>query len=218
MLDITTISAESNLIDQELNVQLSDILKKMKDPVTIKAVVDISREKDLQMASFLKTIVSLSEKLCLELYSPEEGDQVPELDTAFLPVTGLYKAGSYSRCAFHGIPGGKEINSFILAIYNLAGPGQKISGGLRKKILKLKTKTNIKICVSLSCHHCPGVVAACQQIAILNPDIEAEMIDAALYTDLVAKYNIERVPMIIFNDKEIHMGNKAIEEIVTLLK
>lgn len=44
------------------------------------------------------------------------------------------------------------------------------------------------------------------------------MIDAALYTDLVAKFNIERVPMIIFNDEEIHMGNKAIEEIVTLLK
>lgn len=217
MLDITTISAESDLIDQELKVQLSDILKKMEDPVTIKAVVDISREKDLQMASFLKTIVSLCEKLQLELYSPEEGDQVSELDTAFLPVTGLYKAGSYGRCAFHGIPGGKEINSFILAIYNLAGPGQKISGGLKKKISKLKKKTNIKICVSLSCHHCPVVVTACQQIAILNPVIEAEMIDAALYTDLVEKHNIERVPMIIFNDKEIHMGNKTIEEIVTLL-
>ena len=61
------------------------------------------------------------------------------------------------------------------------------------------------------------VVTACQQIAILNPVIEAEMIDAALYADLVEKYNIERVPMVIFNDKEIHMGNKTIEEIVTLL-
>lgn len=218
MIDITTISAESDLIDQELKVQMSDILKKMEDPVALKAVVNISREKDLQMASFLKSIVSLSEKLSLELYSPEERDQVSELNTDFLPVTGLYKAGSYGRCAFHGIPGGKEINSFILAIYNLAGPGQKISNGLQKKILKLETKTNIKICVSLSCHYCPGVVAACQQIAILNPHIDAEMIDAALYTDLVARYNIERVPMIILNDKEIYMGNKTIEEIVALLK
>jgi hypothetical protein len=35
MLDITTISAESDLIDQELKVQLSDILKKMEDPVKL---------------------------------------------------------------------------------------------------------------------------------------------------------------------------------------
>ena len=56
------------------------------------------------------------------------------------------------------------------------------------------------------------------RIAILNPNIEAEMIDAALYEDLVAKYDIKRIPMMIFNDSEIHMGGKEIEEIVTLLK
>ena len=96
--------------------------------------------------------------------------------------------------------------------------GQEMSRGLRKKIDKLDKKTNIKICVSLACHHCPVVVSACQRIAILNPNIEAEMIDAALYEDLVAKYDIKRIPMMIFNDSEIHMGSKEIEEIVTLLK
>ena len=44
------------------------------------------------------------------------------------------------------------------------------------------------------------------------------MIDAALYEELVAKYKIERVPMMIVNDSEIHMGNKTMEDIVTLLK
>ncbi len=44
------------------------------------------------------------------------------------------------------------------------------------------------------------------------------MIDAALYEDLVAKYDIKRVPMMIFNDREIHMGNKTLDEIVGLLK
>lgn len=110
------------------------------------------------------------------------------------------------------------MNAFVLAVYNLAGPGQEVPKGVRKKIDRLKKRTNIKVCVSLACHHCAGVVAACQQIAILNPNIEAEMIDAALYEDLIAQYKIERVPMIIFNDKEIHMGGKTIEEILALLK
>ncbi len=87
-----------------------------------------------------------------------------------------------------------------------------------RKIQRLDKKTNIKICVSLACHHCPLVVTACQQIAFLNPNIEAEMIDAALYEDLVAQYDIKRVPMMILNDSRIVMGSKTIDEIVTLLK
>ena len=44
------------------------------------------------------------------------------------------------------------------------------------------------------------------------------MIDAALYEDLVQKYDIKRVPMMIFNDKDIYMGNKDLAEIVELLQ
>ena len=205
-------------MDQGLKEQLAGIFGRMEKPVTIRAVVDLSGEKDREMASFLRVIVSLSPKLGLELYGPGEADQVPELNTAWLPVTGLYKDGTYGRAAFHGVPGGKEINSFVLAIYNLAGPGQEVPKGTRKKIERLDKKTNIKICVSLACHHCPLVVTACQQIAFLNPNIEAEMIDAALYDDLVAEYDIKRVPMMIMNDSRIVMGSKTMDEIVTLLK
>ena len=205
-------------MDQGLQAQLSGIFGKMEGSVTMKAVVDLSRDKDQEMAAFLKAVSALSQKLDLELYGPEEASMVPELNTAWLPVTGLYKDNIYGRAAFHGVPGGKEINSFVLAIYNLAGPGQAVPGGLKKKIDKLAQKTNIKICVSLACHHCPVVVTACQHIGILNPNIEAEMIDAALYEDLVARYDIKRIPMIIINDTEIHVGSKEMAEIVALLK
>lgn len=204
-------------MNQELKAQLSGIFDKMESSVTMKAVVDLNRDKDRELASFLKAVSSLHKGLELELYEPEEAGGL-ELNTAWLPVTGLYKDGRYGRAAFHGVPGGQEINSFVLAICNLAGPGREIPGGLGKKIDKLKKKTNIKICVSLACHHCPAVVAACQQIAIRNPNIEAEMIDASLYEDLVARYNIQRVPMMILNDSEIYMGSKEMAEIVALLK
>ncbi|WP_027644203.1 thioredoxin family protein [Enterocloster clostridioformis] len=217
-IDLNTIPGESSLVDQGLKEQLAGIFGRMEKRVTIRAVVDLSGEKDREMASFLRAIVSVSPNLELELYGPDEADQVLELNTAWLPVTGLYKDGAYGRAAFHGVPGGREINSFVLAVYNLAGPGQEVPKGTRKKIERLDKRTNIKICVSLACHHCPLVVTACQQIAFLNPNIEAEMIDAALYDDLVAKYDIKRVPMMIINDSRIVMGSKTIDEIVTLLK
>lgn len=219
MLDIEKFSKESQLVDDKLKQQLTGIFSKIENPIVLKAVVDEKGEKDLELASFLRAIADTSEKLSVEIYSVEEAEKnVPELNTEYLPVTGLYKNNEYGRVAFHGVPGGQEINPFVLAIYNLAGPGQEISRSNCKKINKLTKKVNIKVCVSLACHHCPGVVNASQQIAILNPNVEAEMLDASLYKGLQEKYGIKRVPFMIINDEETHMGSKGMEEIINLLK
>ncbi|MFT4107353.1 MAG: thioredoxin family protein [Lacrimispora sp.] len=219
MINLSGIPKTSSLIDEGLKEQLTGIFSRMPKPVVLKAVVDMKQEKDAEMASFLHAISQLGSQLSVELYTPAEAaSHVPDLDTSYLPVTGFYKNGQYRRVAFHGVPGGKEINSFILAILNLSGDCQDVPEKLKKRIGTLKKASNIKICVSLSCHHCPAVVTACQQIAILSPGVEAEMIDAALYPELVKKFNISRVPMIITDDRDIYMGSKTIEEIVNLLK
>jgi len=54
-----------------------------------------------------------------------------QVGTRFFPVIALMdRGGKYSGLNFHGIPGGHELAFFILAIYNIAGPGRKIDGGL----------------------------------------------------------------------------------------
>lgn len=215
---IKDIPASSPLIDEKLKNDLSGIFQRLEDAVTIRAVIDMSTEKGNELAGFLSVIASLSEKITLEMYAPQEPECPQELDTQWLPVSGLYKNGQYSGIAFHGVPGGQEINSFVLAVYNLSGPGQKLDMWTKRRIRKLTEKVNIKVCVSLACHHCPKVVTAAQQIAALNDNIEAEMIDAGLYPDLVEKYGIERVPVIIINDDRKYIGAKTIDELMDLVK
>ena len=217
MIDLTTIPSESPLLEAALQDQLRQVLAKLKLPVTFKAVVDLDDRNSQEMAAFLNSFCALSDRLALELYPVAEADQVPELDTAYLPVTGLYQDGAYGRAAFHGIPGGREINSFVAAVMGLSGAGKAPGFLLKRKIDKITRKTNLKVCVSLACHHCPGVVAACQQLAMENPNVEAEMIDARLYPDLVERYRIERVPFLIVNDQDTYMGNKTLEDVVNLL-
>lgn len=215
---IENITPESTLINDKLKKDLTPIFDKLAEEIVLRAVVDMESEKGKELAGFLAAIASMSEKLHLEAYSVAETDAALELNRDYLPVVGLYKNGKYSGAAFHGVPGGQEINSFVLAIYNLGGPGQEISRWTVKKIEKLSGKTNIKICVSLACHYCPKVVAACQRLAILNDDIEAEMIDATLYQELVEKYKIERIPLIIINDKDVYIGQKTLEEMIDIVK
>jgi len=176
----------------------------------------VTDEKGKELAGFLAVTASLNSHISLELYEKDE-DGAKELDRGFLPVCGLYKDGKYSGIAFHGVPGGQEINSFVMAFYNLAGPGQKISRWTKRKIEKLDGHCWIRICVSLSCHHCPKVVAVCQQMAVLNEGIKAEMFDANLFPELVEKYKIERVPMTILNEKTVVTGVKTLEEMTEIV-
>lgn len=216
MIDMTNISGDSPLLDEKTKETLKGIFAKLDKDVVLKAVVDLQEEKSAEMASFLKGIAALSSRIGLELYEPADGADLG-MDVEHLPATGLFLDGVYQRVAFHGVPGGKEINSFVIAIYNLAGPGQEISRGAVRKIGKLKRPAHIRICVSLACHHCPGVVIGCQRIAMLSPLVTAEMYDANLYPDLVERFKIERVPLVILDDEEIYAGPRSIEDLTQLL-
>ena len=116
------------------------------------------------------------------------------------------------------MPGGHELNSFILAMYNLAGPGQQISEETLNNIHKISNTTNIKVCVSLSCHLCPDVVVSSQKIAINNKNVEAEMIDISNFKEIKDKFKVMSVPAIIVNDEKLYFGAKKIDEIISLIK
>lgn len=216
---IDRIPEESALINEQLKTQLSELLGKLVRPLTMVTVVDMEQEGCIEMASFLKVVASLSSLLSVRWVEKGEDPSLEQqLNAYMLPVAGFYMDDRYIGVAFHGTPGGQEINSFVRALFNSAGPGQPLDSKTEKKIKALKKKSNIKVCVSLSCHYCPGVVTACQRIAILNPNVEAEMVDARLYEDLVEKYKISRVPAILINDSTVYLGAKDLEEVVKLLK
>ena len=124
----------------------------------------------------------------------------------------------YRGIKFHGVPADQEIRSFALAIFNLAGPGQPIDPETKAKVKAVKGPFNIKVCVSMDCHMCPDAVAASQRMALLNPGIEAEMIDAFSFPDIQKKYRIMSVPTLIINDEATHVGGRTIPEILGFLE
>jgi alkyl hydroperoxide reductase subunit AhpF len=56
------------------------------------------------------------------------------------------------------------------------------------------------------------------KIALLNKNIDAEMIQANLYSDLSNKFEISSVPRIFFNDKDNLLGVQPIEMFIEKLK
>ncbi len=134
------------------------------------------------------------------------------------PVVALLNSnGEYSGVKFHGVPGGHELNSFILAIYNLAGPGQALDSAVLNSIKESVKKRTLRSWFLLSCHYCPDVVVGAQRIAIENPNVEAEMVDISNFQEIKKKYKVMSVPAMIINDEQVVFGAKKIDEIAALL-
>ncbi len=150
---------------------------------------------------------------------------------------------NYTGLAFHGVPGGHEFSSFVLGLYNVAGPGQRIDEEIKKRIQNIDYKLDenkkqkldnknadktskingndrldIKILVSLSCTMCPELVVAVQQMATYGKNITAEVYDIKYFENLKNKYNVMSVPCIIINDEQIFFGKKSLEEIVDIVE
>ena len=125
--------------------------------------------------------------------------------------------GTSTGLAFHGVPSGHEFTSFVLGLYNAAGPGQAIDGGAMEQIAAIKESTDIKILVTLSCTMCPDLVKAAQRIAAANPNVTAHVYDIRHFEDLKNRYQVMSVPCMVVNDNHVFFGKKNIQQILQLL-
>ena len=140
------IPSESSLVNEELKKNLKMIFERLVRPVCLKAVLDPEQPASVEMGSFLKAVAQLSPWIELQLLERGEDSEADgALDTEHLPSTGLFGENGYLGAAFLGVPGGKEINSFVAAILNAAGPEKELDQKLLKKIAKLKCYPRVRV-------------------------------------------------------------------------
>lgn len=199
---------EGAFLDDDTRGALKPVLDRFEKPITLRLYKDDS-ELSYEDEKLLKELASLSDKVSYEMKNAEPGLE----HTISIVRNDGTEAGIY----FHGVPGGHEFNSFILAMYNTAGPGQDIGEDNEKRIAAIQDKKDVTIAVSLSCTMCPDLVAAAERIAAASDKVTVHVYDLAHYPDLQNKYNIMSVPCLIVNDKDIHFGKKGVAELLDIL-
>ncbi|OOB79897.1 MAG: thioredoxin reductase [Epulopiscium sp. Nuni2H_MBin001] len=212
-------SSKNYFITQDVANQLAGVFARLTKKITLVTVVDPSNDRSQELQKFLEELTVLSDNLDLQVVQKGADtalEQKLKVDK-FPVVCMLDENGDYSGVKFCGVPGGHELNSFILTIYNLASTGQAISDSDIAAIKAINKPANIKVIVSLACHLCPDVVVAAERMAILNPNIETEMMDIALFEETKKKFNIMSVPAIVINDSKLAFGAKKLSEIIELV-
>lgn len=199
------------LFTEEMSRQLDTVFSRMERALQLKLYLD-SRPISGELESFITSLAALSDKLGLEVCDR----QAPE---TFAPcVEVCFTDGTKTGLAFHGVPGGHEFTSFVLGLYNAAGPGQAIDEDTRQTVASITKATDIKILVTLSCTMCPDLVVAAQRIALENPNITAHVYDIRHFEDLRNRYQVMSVPCMVVNDEKVFFGKKNIHQILELLK
>ncbi len=202
-------ASESTLFDADMVAQLNTVFVRMENPLILKVYKD-SRPISAELEQYMTELAALTDKLSVEL--------ADGLDTAVLPCVKVCRAdGSETGLAFHGVPGGHEFTSFVMGLYNAAGPGQPIDDALKVRVGSISAPVDIKMLVSLSCTMCPELVMAAQRIAALSPYVIAEAYDINHFEDLKNKYNVMSVPCMIINDDKVTFGKKNVEQVLDLI-
>lgn len=195
----------------DMKQQLASVFSKMERNLLLKLYLD-NRPVSDELEEFITNLATLTNKLTVMVADRNDIKNQAPCVRVFLDN------GNDTGLAFHGVPSGHEFTSFILGLYNAAGPGQQIDEQTRQEIKSIKSSVDMKILVSLSCTMCPDLVIACQHIATLNENIRAEVYDLQHFEELKKKYNVMSVPCLVINDDEVSFGKKNINQVLDLIK
>ena len=214
----------SDATRQQLNV----VFGRMSRPVTLALELD-DTPLSTELRGFIDALVALSGgklKSTVDDGEYEKDDtgravfDVEHVLPAARPCVRMVVDGEPTGLAFHGVPSGHEFNSFVLGLYNVAGPGQPLGDDLIERAKSIASPLSIMILVSLTCTMCPETVLASQRLASLNPAVRAEAYDVSHFPELKDQYGAMSVPCIVINrggEQTVEFGKKSIPQMLDLI-
>lgn len=201
---------ENSLFSEDMLEQLNVVFDKMERSLLLKLYLKDDAVSE-ELKQYMETLADMTDKLILEIDNSHGEKQLP-------CVRVCLTDGTQTGLAFHGVPGGHEFTSFILGLYNAAGPGQIVETDVEQRIRNISDNIHLQIMVSLSCTMCPDLVTSAQKIAAGNPNVIADVYDLNHFPDLKEKYQVMSVPCMVINGEKPVFGKKNIRQILDLIE
>lgn len=202
---------QGGLFTDDMKAQLDAVFSRMENPLILRLYLD-ERPVSAELKQYMTGLAALTDKLSVEV-----AEQAAVEEAA--PCVHILRAdGTDTGLAFHGVPGGHEFTSFVLGLYNAAGPGQALDAEAAAQIKAISEPVDMKILVSLSCTMCPELVTAAQKIAAENDGVRAEVYDLNHFADLKEKYKVMSVPCLVINDDQVSFGKKNVQQLLDLIR
>ncbi|MCB1171058.1 MAG: alkyl hydroperoxide reductase subunit F [Leptospiraceae bacterium] len=198
------------MLDNQIKEQLKEYFEKLQSNVTLE-LQNGEHQKRKELQSMLQDVASLSPRVDLQSADASEENETDGLTFA------VKADGEKTGIRFRGIPGGHEFNSFILAILQAGGVPVRLDPDVIDLVAGLSGELRFETVVSLDCHNCPDVVQTLNSLSLVSGAISHDMVDGALYPEIVEKYGVQGVPAVFLNGESFSSGKVDASTIISRL-
>ncbi|NLT45951.1 MAG: glutaredoxin [Thermotogaceae bacterium] len=198
----------AKLLPDNITKQVKEIFSNMEG--SVKALL-FKSEKNCDYCStaeqMLQELSELEAKISYEVHELDS-ELADKYSVELAPsIILLTPDGDDKGVRFLGIPAGHEFGSLLQNIVSFSkGAIPELSEESIKKIETISSPVDIKVFVTTTCPYCPKAVLTAHNIAMVNENVTAYMVEANEFQELSKKYGVSSVPQIVINDKVTFVG------------
>lgn len=204
-------------LNKKLRKRISDSFSKIQSHVEVLLFTSGKYPKvEDEMETALTEIVSLSPKISLKKFKINSAAAKKE-NVKKGPAIVLH-GKEKGKVRFFGFPSGYQFPVFIMDILDVSGAKQGIKKRIPKGGIKVpKKRMQLEVFQMPPCSYSPIAMKMAHDIAILNKNVTADMVDALLFPELVRKYKIKEIPTTVINGKTKIVGVRPFPELLKIL-
>lgn len=115
---------------------------------------------------------------------------------------------------FVGLPGGYEFSTLMADIVDVSRGRTSLSAATVEAVQAIQTPVHLQVFVTPNCPYCPRAARIAHQMAMTNPLVLAEVIEANEFQALSERYRVQTVPKTIINDRIEFVGPLSEEKVL----
>ena len=149
----------------------------------------------------LQELAALSELISLRVHIFEEAaEERARFGIEWIPGTVL-RGREGAAFKYYGMPGGTEFPALLESIVDISRGEVLLSKESVKELRKLRDDVLVRVFVTPTCPHCPGMARAAYQLSLASPKVRAEVIEVNEFPELGERYGVRAVPLTVIADK-----------------
>jgi glutaredoxin-like protein len=159
-----------------------------------------------EQQELLEEVAALSDKLKLEVHELiADSSEAAALHIDKVPATAVLGARDHG-IRFFGFTGGYEFASLIETMIMVSTGRSGLDPAIEAIARALTVPVHLEVMVTLTCPYCPRMVHLAHQLAMVNPQIRADMVDACAFPTLGERYRVHGVPRTVINGRPAFEG------------
>lgn len=196
----------NTLLNDSIRQQVRDVFVNLQNPVKI---LFFGKTENCEACNdtrqLAEEVAELSDQITLETYDLDNDIDIAKLykiDKTPGIVIAAVSDGQIRDYGIRlsGIPAGHEFTTLIQDIIFVSAGDSGLTETTRQFLKNIKQPLHLQVYVTPTCPYCPRAVLLAHAMAMENPLITAEMVEATEFPELASRHQVSGVPQTTIND------------------